>query len=127
MPDFDQDDIEIGYFTDNWGPYSFKFPIASAVTANDGAIPYGSQITSVDVTAYQGNVSRKSTLADETEVTGLVDTDYEPTINAAGDTVAVRFAHPGTTFKGQKATLIFELTLTTAAKKDFYFQYIRIR
>lgn len=126
MPDFTQTNIEIGYFTDDWGPYGFKFPIASAVTANDGTIPYGTTIASATVKAYQGNVNRKSTLADETEVTGLIDTDYAPTISD-GHTVNVKFAYPGTTFKGQKATLIFELTLSTGAKNPFYFQYLRIR
>ena len=127
MTDFTQGSIEIGYFTDNWGPYSFKFPIASAVDENDGAIPYGSTISSVDVKAYQGNISRKSTLADEIEVTGLIDTDYTPTINGTGDTVAIKFAYPNVSFKGQKVTLIFELTLSTGATRAFYYQYLRIR
>ena len=127
MPDFDQADIEIGYYTDNWGPYSFQFPIASAITENDGTIPFNSTISSVVVSAYQGNVNRKSTLADETAIPGLIDTDYTPTINATGDMVAIEFAYPATTFKGQKATIIFALTLSTGAKKAFYFQYVRIR
>jgi len=32
--------------------YSFKFPIASTSTANDGCVPYGRTISTVDVTAY---------------------------------------------------------------------------
>ena len=127
MADFTQRNIEIGYFTDNWGPYSFKFPIATGVSENDGAIPYNSTIASAAVKAYQGNISRKSTLSEETEIAGLVDTDYAPNINTAGDTVDVKFAYPATTFKSQKATLIFELTLSTGAEKAFYFQYLRIR
>lgn len=127
MADFTAQTIEIGYFTDNWGPYSFNFPLASAIDENDGIIPYGATITSVDVKAYQGNVTRKSTLADETEITGLVDTDFTPSIDGTGDTVAVKFAYPGTSFKSQKATLIFELTLSNGAEKAFYFQYLRIR
>ncbi len=118
--------VEVGYYTDNWGPYGFNFPIASAATANDGLIPYGTTIASVDVSAYQGNINRKSTLSDETEVTGLIDTDHAPSVSG-GDTVAIRFANPAVTFKGQKATVIFELTLSTGAQKAFYAQYVRIR
>ncbi|MHC4950702.1 MAG: hypothetical protein ACYTEU_06910 [Planctomycetota bacterium] len=126
MADFDQTDIEIGYFTDNWGPYSFNFPIASAPSANNGILPYGTTIQSVDVKAYEGSVNRKSTLADESEITGLIDTDYTPTIDG-GDTIQVKFAYPGTAFKQKKATIIFELTLSSTAQKAFYFQFVRIR
>ena len=126
MPDFSIS-IEIGYFTDNWGPYSFNFPIASGLSENDGMIPYNSTIASVAVKAYQGNVSRKSTLADETEVTAMIDTDYAPVVNTAGDTVSIKLQYPNVSFKGQKATIIFELTLSTGAKKSFYAQYVQIR
>ena len=121
MADFDQETIEIGYYTDGWGPYTFKFPIATSVTANDGLIPYGSTIASANVKAYQGNVKRSSTLADETEIADLIDTDHAPIIG--DDTVKVKFEYPGTDFKGEKATLIFELTLSTGGMKSFYFQY----
>jgi len=126
MADFTQATIEVGYYTDDWGPYSFKFPITSSLTANDGLLPYGSTIQSVSVTAYQGSVTRKSTLSEETEVTALIDTDYTPQISG-DDIVLVKFAYPAISFKAQKATLIFELTLSTGAQKAFYFQYIRIR
>jgi uncharacterized surface anchored protein len=126
MADFTQTDIELDYYTDDWGPYSFNFPIASSATANDGLLPYGTTIQSVSVNAYQGNVNRKSTLGDETEISGLVDADYTPTISG-DDTVLVKFAHPGASYKTQKATLIFELTLSNGAKNAFYFQYVRIR
>lgn len=119
-------DIEVGYYTDNWGPYSFNFPIATAVDSNDGLIPYGATITAVTVSTYQGNVNRKSTLADETEITGLIDADHTPSISD-GDTIAIRFAYPNVSFKGQKATIIFAVTLSTGAQKAFYAQYVRIR
>jgi len=125
MADFDQTTIDVGYYTDGWGPYTFKFPIASSATANDGIIPYGATIASATVKAYQGNVKRTSTLTDETEITGLVDADHAVVIG--DDTVKIKFEHPGSSYKGQKATLIFELTLSTGGTKAFYFQYIKIR
>ena len=118
--------IEVGYYTDLWGPYLFTFPINTSATANDGLIPYGDTIASVTVKAYQGRVNRKSTLSEETEIAGLIDTDFEPTI-IGGYKVSVKFEHPGSTYKGEKATLIFEVTLASGAKKAFYFQYVRIR
>jgi len=128
MTDFDNEtDIECSYFMDLWGPYMFTFPIATSATANDGAIPYLDTINSVTVRAFVGKVNRKSTLADETEITtDLVDPAYTPDI--LGDNVIrVKLQYPGTTYKGQKATLIFEITATALGKKDFYYHYVRIR
>jgi hypothetical protein len=119
--------IEVGYNTDLWGPYGFKFPICSSETANDGMIPYGDTIASVNVRGFQGKVTRKSTLSEETEITNLVDPDDAPEINVDKDKVSLKLQYPGVTYKGQKATLIFELTLTSGATKSFYFQYVRIR
>ncbi len=129
MADFDPATIEIGYYTDNWGPYSFRFPAATSLESNDGIIPYGTTITAVTVKGYEGNVSRKSDLSSETEITDIIDADYPPTITGANsDTVTVRFFYPtAQNFKGQKATIVFELTLSNAAKKSFYFKYVRIQ
>ena len=119
--------IEVGYNTDLWGPYGFRFPISTSDTANDGMLPAGDKISAVTVRAFQGRVTRKSTLSAETEIMTLVDPAYTPTINATGDKVQIKLQYPGDTYKGQKATLIFELTLDSGATKSFYFTYVRIR
>ncbi|RLA56946.1 MAG: hypothetical protein DRR04_13600 [Gammaproteobacteria bacterium] len=119
--------VEIGYNTDLWGPYGFKFPINSSETANDGMIPFGDEISAVNVRAFQGRVTRKNTLSEETEIADLIDPAYTPLINVAGDKVSIKLQYPNISYKGQKATLIFELTLTSGAEKAFYFEYVRIR
>lgn len=118
--------IEVGYYTDLWGPYLFTFPINSSATANDGLIPYGDTIQSVNVKAYLGRVNRKSTLSEETEIVDLIDSEFSPNI-VSGYKVEVKLQYPGSTYKDEKATLIFEVTLASGGKKAFYFQYVRIR
>ncbi|RLD57843.1 MAG: hypothetical protein DRI97_04420 [Bacteroidetes bacterium] len=119
--------IEVGYDTDLWGPYGFKFPINTTETSNDGMIPYGDTIADVTVRAFAGKVTRKSSLSEEDEIADLIDPSFTPEINVAKDKVAIKLQYPAITYKGQKATLIFELTLTSGAEKAFYFQYVRIR
>jgi len=127
MLDFDEQSIDIRYFTNLWGPYSFAFPPCSSATANDGVIPYGTTIQTVSVKAYIGNVTPSATLASETDITAtLIDPAYTPVVSADTN-VLVKFQHPGVAYKGEKATLIFELTLDTNAKHPFYFKYLRIR
>ena len=126
MADFTQASIEVGYFTDLWGPYKFSLPIASSESANDGVIPYDDTIASATVRAFVGDVRRSSVLADETEISDdLIDPGYDPV--SGDDYVKVKFQHPGEDYIGEKATLIFEVTLTSGGKKAFYFQYVRIR
>jgi hypothetical protein len=127
MADFTETEIEIGYYTDNWGPYAFKFPIATSETANDGVIPYGDTIASVSIKAYIGNVNRKSTLGDETLIPAgeLIDSDFVPSITD-GNVVKCKFVW-NSAHKENKATLIFECTMTSGGKRSFYFQYVKIR
>lgn len=125
MPDFDSEIIEIRYSTDLWGPYRFNFPICSSATAGDGAIPFGDTISAVTVKAYLGNVKPSSVLTDFTEITtSVIDPGYAPTFG--NDYVVCKFQYPGDTYKGEKVTLIFELTLSSGAKHPFYFQYLKI-
>jgi hypothetical protein len=119
--------IEVGYNTDLWGPYGFEFPINTTATSNDGMIPFGDTIASVNVRAFQGKVTRKSTLTDETEISDLIDPAFPAEIGAGSHKVSIKLQYPNITYKGQKCTLIFELTLTSGAEKAFYFQYVRIR
>ena len=126
MPEF-EGTIEVGYNTDLWGPYGFKFPINSTEIANDGMIPYGDEISAVNVRAFQGKVTRKSTLSAETEISDLIDPAYTPLINGTGDKISIKLQYPNVTYKGSRCTIIFEVSLTSGAEKAFYFQYVRIR
>lgn len=128
MSDFDNtENIECGYLLDLWGPYLFTFPIATSSTANDGAIPFGDTVDSVNVRAFIGKVTNKSTLSDETEITAdLIDSAYVPDV-LAPNIVRIKLQYPGVTYKAQKATIIFEITAAGGGQKDFYFHYVRIR
>ena len=125
--EFDNEtDIECSYYMDLWGPYLFTFPIATTAIANDGAIAFGDTINDVTVRAFQGNITRKSTLADETEIATLIDPDFAPDVLGTNQ-VRVKLQYPGIAYKSQKATLVFEIDAAAGGKKDFYFQYVRIR
>ena len=117
--------IEVGYHTDSWGTYKFTFPICTTADANDGLIPYGAVITAITVKAYVGNVTRKSTLADETIIADLIDAT--PSVQNDNEVVLSLTYPTAVSYKGQKATLIFEVTITSAPTKAFYFQYVYIR
>ena len=117
MADFGEESIDIRYNTDLWGVFKFDF---------EPCLPDGAVISSVAIKAYQGNVGPKSTLSEETEIATLVDDGYVPTIS--NDTeVNVKFQYPGDSYKGQKATVIFEITTSAAAVHPFYFKYLKIR
>ena len=128
MTDFDNTtNIECGYYVDLWGPYYFTFPIATSATANDGAIPYNDTLSTVTVRAFLGKVTRRSTLSDETEISSLIiDPSYTPDV-LAPNIARVKIQYPGAAYKGQRVTLIFEITTATGGKRDFYFHYIRVR
>lgn len=123
------DNIEVrsitSFKTDLWGSYIFAFPICSSATANDGVIPFGDTISSVSVKSYLGYVTAKSTIANETEITDLIDPAFTPTITSSYK-VNVKFQYPADQ-KGKKATLIFEITLAGAGKQLFYFHSVEIK
>lgn len=119
MADFPKSRIEVRHYSDNWGPFTFDF---------DDAIPTSDTVASALVSAYEGNVTAKDDLDDETEVTGLIDTgDQAP--SCSDTTVSVYFVHPGAAYVGaeKRATLVFKLTLTSGAKHTFFFQYVYIK
>lgn len=112
--------------SDLWGPHLWGFPACTSATANDGMIPYGTTINSVDVYAYIGNLKPSGNAASFATVTGLlIDPAYAPTV-VDDVNVAVKFQWPGDTYKGEKATLVFFLTLSNVATHPFYWQYIYI-
>ena len=111
-------DIEVMYYTDLWGVYSFDF---------SDALPTGDVISAVTVDAYIGNVKHKSNLSEFTDISAnLIDPAYVPQI--VDDTkVYVKFQYPGSDYANQKASLIFEITTDSLAKHPFYFKYVKIR
>ena len=125
QPDFPVTAIDLNYYSDMWGPFTFNFPVESAVGKADGVLPFGDSVTSVSVKAYLGKVSRTSDLASETDITtDIVDPSYAPIVGP--DSVKVRFQYPPSTYKGKKATVVFEITTTNGAKTAFFFHYLRI-
>ena len=123
MTDFDYatratKDIEVMYYTDLWGVYSFDF---------SNALPSGDIISSVTVEAYIGNVKHSSNLSEFTDISSdLIDPAYTPQI--VDDTkVYVKLQYTGSTYANQKASIIFEITTDSGAKHPFYFKYVKIK
>jgi len=132
MPDFPTKIIEIDQDMDLWGPYTFTFPVCSSDTANDGSIPYGDTIATVVIEAYDGKVDRGDVIADQTELHGtdydFVDADYTPVVDGSASTIKVKFVFPADDeYSGDKATLVFVVTLTSGGTKAFYFHYVKVR
>ena len=111
-------DIEVMYYTDLWGVYSFDF---------SNALPTGDTISAVTVEAYVGNVTHKSNLSEFTDISILlIDPAYAAQI-VDSTKVYVKFQYPGSDYANQKASLIFEITTDSGAKHPFYFKYVKIR
>jgi len=118
MPDFVKTNIDVRYFTDLWGVYTFQF---------SDALPTGSSLATVSVRAFVGNVTPSSTLASETEIADLIDPAFAPA-TADHTKVQIKFQYPLVVdHKGDRATLIFQLSLVGGAQHPFYFQYVSIR
>jgi len=110
--------IEVMYYTDLWGVYSFDF---------SNALPTGDTISAVTVNAYVGNVRHRSNLSEFTDISAsLIDPAYTPQI-IDSTKVYVKFQYPGNTYANEKASLIFEITTDSGAKHPFYFKYVKIR
>jgi hypothetical protein len=90
-------------------PYKFKFNPAPASTEK-GAIPYGTNITGVDVVVTD--------LTDGTDVTTLIITGT-PTVSS--NIVTCICKYPG--YDG-KFKFTFKLTLDTGSKKEFDFKRV---
>jgi len=88
--------------------YSFKFPIASSATANDGAIPFGRTISSVTVTAYD---------EDGNDVTTQL---IEGTPSLSTVTVTAELKYPVTAGVG-RYKLTFDLTLDNGWTREVDF------
>jgi len=120
MADFDKESIEVRYYTDLWGVYSFNF---------SPGLPTGSSISlPISVRAFVGNVTPSSTLASETEINDLIDPAFGIATAIGPTNVILKLQYPiAVDYKGEKATLIFELDLASGAMHPFYFQYVHIK
>lgn len=72
MPDVAESEDILLRPGDNSVPYEFYAPAASVAGGNDGALPYGYSIVSVDVKAYNASRVEKSELIDSFTVNNNV-------------------------------------------------------
>lgn len=118
MVDFDEAEILVRYYTDQWGGYTFDF-------AN--ALPSSATLASVSVRAFVGNVKPSSDLSEFTEITtDLIDPAYTPA-TYDGTKVLVKFQYPGVDYANQKASLVFEVKTDGEARHPFIFKYVKIQ
>lgn len=113
--DFRKNIIHIRSFTDNWGPYKFKFPANSAAEAGDGALPFGTTITTAVIRSYKQSDNSETT-------TDLVEAG---TTVIELEAVQVRFQYPGASNSGFHY-LQFDLTLSNGGKQSFVFGYLSV-
>ena len=88
-------------------PYTFTFGVATSATANDGAIPYGTTISSIVVKAFD-------------EAGTDVTTQMVISQTVASPTVTLTLTYPATAGAG-RYSLEFVLTLSSAAVMEFDF------
>ena len=111
MPDFKEQGDIVVQPGDVTVPYAFSLPACTTVSSNDGAIPYGSTISTVVVTAHK---------ADGTAATGLVASS-----SVAANVVTANLTYPST----EEGTYHLRIvaTLSTGAKIEFDFNRIQVR
>lgn len=111
MPDFkEQGDIEIEPGDVNV-PYAFNLPPCSSATANDGAIPFGTNISTIVVTAHK---------SDGGVATGLVASSSE-----SGNVITVLLTDPST--PDGTYHIKFVCTLDSGAVIEFNFNRVKVR
>ena len=115
--------ITVAPFANEWGNFNFRFPICSALAANDGALPYGDSISTVDVEAYEGEIMNSADISGGTEITDLIDDAQAPAVSGK-DTVNLQLQYPSS-FTGD-ATLYFKLTLASGAQQGFLFRKVTV-
>ncbi len=112
MPDFKEQGDIIIQPGDIKVPYQFNLPANSSATANDGAIPFGTTISSVAVTAHK---------SDGGVATGLVFSSSE-----SGDVVTASLSYPSTGVGTYHLTIV--CTLDNAATViEFDFNRVKVR
>ena len=112
------EDVEIRTCTDLWGIFQFEL---------SGGIPVGTTISDVTVKAYLGRLTSEDDLTAATDISALmIDPAYVPIITS--DTIInVRFQYPGDDYRGNRATIVFNITLAVSnATYCFYCHSFRI-
>jgi len=111
--------IELRYYTDNWGPFSFDF---------SAALPSGAAISAQTVKAFLGVVLPGDVLADQEDISSdIIDEDFEPYVeDETKILLKLRYPADDTGLKGEQATLIFEITTDSGAMYPFYFHGVYI-
>ena len=114
MPDFQgNDDIVVQPGTYNY-PYEFEVTVCTAAGANDGFLPYGRSIASVEVKAFKHG----RTLLEDTE---LIESDSE-----ADQIITVHLTYPSTNGSG-RYKLEFVMTLDDGSKEEADFGRVRVK
>ena len=110
MPDFKTQISIIVQPQDSGVPYKFTLTVCSSATLNDGALPYGTTISSAVVTAHtQAGVDASSDLIVSSTLVGLI--------------ITVKVKYP--TAKGEgEFHLTFVLTLSDSSVIEFDFNRV---
>ena len=116
--DWPEDQIDIRYYADEWGP--FLFELVNSETGKS-LIPSGTTITSVSAKAYAGMVDPLSDLSAKTDTSGIIDS----VTHDSSTTIIAHFQYL-LAARGMN-TIIFEVTLDTGAKQAFYFYGVNIQ
>lgn len=88
MADFDKAAIDIRYYSDEWGVYSFNF---------SPGLPTGSSLaTPIYVQAWVGNVGPTNNLASETMVENLIDPEFTIATDDGPTNVILKLQYPFT-------------------------------
>lgn len=85
--------------------YSFKFPVTTSPTTNDGFLPPGTTISGVEIMAYNSN---------NTTTSGWYNLQSHTT-----DTVNVAMSYPGTA-DNYKLTFVITLSSGATIEADFH-------
>lgn len=109
-------DIELRYYTDNWGPFSIDL---------SGGLKGDAVIAGVNIMAYAGRIGTSDdlpTLVDVAEQ--VIETG---SIGFADTSVWWRMQYPqDQSLKGAKLTLVFDVTTSDGGRYPFYLYRVRV-
>lgn len=108
--------IDLRDVTDDWGPFSVDL---------EGGPPPGQSITDCVIRAYAGKVDKEDDRSQLTDVAAqVIEAD---SITISGFVVGWRMQGPtDTSLRGQKMTLVFEVTASGGGVHPFYFYCVNV-